>query len=159
MLAVAVAGCVLTGCTSTTTNSGEAAGTPTAPASSAASPAPVPGTATSAPAQAAASAPALAPASAGPGSGTKNGPDSFVGVVRAKLPEVAVDRRDEEIQAIADSACSGLIAGKTADDVIAAARTLGTVDAEATDHATARELVKLAIDTTCFGERDRVDEF
>jgi hypothetical protein len=43
--------------------------------------------------------------------------------------------------------------------VIAETRTLGTADAEATDEATARELVKLAIDTVCLDQAKRVDEF
>ncbi|GIE99856.1 DUF732 domain-containing protein [Paractinoplanes rishiriensis] len=85
--------------------------------------------------------------------------DTFVDVVRARLPEVALDRRDEEIQAIADAACADLAAGKDADDVVAAARSLGTLDAGATDHATARELIKLAIDLTCPEQARRVDEF
>ncbi|MEU4423309.1 hypothetical protein AB0F81_22000 [Actinoplanes sp. NPDC024001] len=85
--------------------------------------------------------------------------DSFVSVVRAQLPDVARDRPAAEIQAIADLACADLAVGKSADDVVAAARTLGTLDAEATDQATARELIKLAIDTTCLDQRDRVDDF
>jgi hypothetical protein len=42
---------------------------------------------------------------------------------------------------------------------VAETRSLGTPDAEATDQATARELVKLAIDTTCPDQDRRVDEF
>ena len=83
----------------------------------------------------------------------------FVSVVRAQLPEVARDRADGDIQAIADSACADLAAGRSADDVVAATRSLGTLDAEATDQATARELIKLAIDTTCLDQAARVDEF
>lgn len=84
---------------------------------------------------------------------------SFVDVVREKLPEIAADRRDEEIQAIADTACAELGAGKKADAIVAGTRSLGTLDAEATDQATARELIKLAIDTTCPDQSRRVDEF
>jgi hypothetical protein len=66
---------------------------------------------------------------------------------------------EQEIQAIADTACADLAGGKDSDTIVDAARTLGTVDAEATDHVTARELVKLAIDTTCLDQAPRVDEF
>jgi hypothetical protein len=90
---------------------------------------------------------------------TKVGANAFVSVVRARVPEVAAGRTDQEIQAIADTACADLTGGKDSDTIVDAARTLGTVDAEATDHATARELVKLAIDTTCLDQAPRVDEF
>ena len=83
----------------------------------------------------------------------------FVDVVRAQLPDVAVDRRDEELQAVADQACAALADGKDADGIVAQTRSLGTADAEATDQATARELIKLAIDTTCPDQDRRVDEF
>ncbi|MEU4624704.1 hypothetical protein AB0G04_32620 [Actinoplanes sp. NPDC023801] len=83
----------------------------------------------------------------------------FPRVVRDRLPEIAEGRQDPELQAIADTACDDLAAGKSAGAIIVVTRTLGTLDAEATDHATARELVKLAIDTTCFEQRGRVDEF
>ncbi|SDS59235.1 hypothetical protein [Actinoplanes derwentensis] len=86
-------------------------------------------------------------------------PDSFVGVVRAQLPEIAEGRTDRQIQAIADTACTGLAAGESGDTIVDTTRTLGTADAEATDHATARELIKLAIDTTCLPQAPRVDEF
>jgi hypothetical protein len=80
-------------------------------------------------------------------------------VVQARLPEVAADRRDEEIAAIAERACAGLAAGDDGDDIVAETRSLGTADAEAVDQATAREMIKLAIDTVCPAESDRVDEF
>jgi hypothetical protein len=83
----------------------------------------------------------------------------FPRVVRDRMPEIAEGRNDTELQAIADTACDGLASKKSADAIVGVTRTLGTLDAEATDHATARELVKLAIDTTCFEERGRVDEF
>ncbi|MBG0564150.1 DUF732 domain-containing protein [Actinoplanes aureus] len=85
--------------------------------------------------------------------------EGFVEVVRSSVPEVAAERSDEEIQAVADSACADLAAGKAAHDVVTATRSLGTLDAEATDQATARELIKLAIDTTCPDQAGRVDEF
>jgi hypothetical protein len=82
-----------------------------------------------------------------------------VRVVRARVPDVASGRSTAEIAAIATTACRSLRAGRSADDVQAEARSLGTLDAEATDDATARELVKLAIDTTCLDQAKRVDEF
>jgi hypothetical protein len=87
------------------------------------------------------------------------GLDRFVAVVRAKVPEVAVDRRDEEIEAVAQQACASLAAGRAAGAVVAETRSLGTADVEATDQATARELIKLAIDTVCPAQAKRVDEF
>jgi hypothetical protein len=96
---------------------------------------------------------ASVPDDAAPGSG------DFVSVVKQKLPQVAADRRDEEIALVAEQACAGLSAGLSADQVTAETRTLGTQDAEATDEATARELVKLAIDTVCLDQAKRVDEF
>ena len=87
------------------------------------------------------------------------GTAGFVSVVREQLPEVAVDRRDDEIAAVAEQACASLAAGDDADAVVAGTRSLGTADAEAVDHATARELIKLAIDTVCPDQDRRVDEF
>ncbi|GIF44490.1 hypothetical protein Axi01nite_88010 [Actinoplanes xinjiangensis] len=83
----------------------------------------------------------------------------FVRVVRAQLADIAAGRSDADIQAVADTACAGLAAGRSTDEIVDSTRSLGTLDAEATDHATARELIKLAIDTTCFDQRGRVDEF
>jgi hypothetical protein len=80
-------------------------------------------------------------------------------VVRAKAPDVAAGRTATEIAAVATTACRSLRAGRAADQITAEARSLGTLDAEATDDATARELVKLAIDTTCLDQARRVDEF
>jgi hypothetical protein len=113
-----------------------------------------------APAATAGSAPAT-PTEGGTGGAPagEDGSARFVAVVRDKLPAVAADRRDEEIGQIAEQACAGLSGGKSADEVVAQARTLGTVDAEATDHATARELIKLAIDTVCPDQAKRVDDF
>jgi hypothetical protein len=90
---------------------------------------------------------------------TGSGLAGFVAVVRSRVPEVALDRRDEEIAAVAQQACASLAAGTSADALVAETRSLGTADAEATDQATARELIKLAIDTVCPDQRDRVDEF
>ncbi|GAA4966246.1 DUF732 domain-containing protein [Actinoplanes utahensis] len=85
--------------------------------------------------------------------------DRFVTVVKTELPAVAAGRTDQEIRAIGDTACDDLAAGGKADVIVATTRTLGTLDAEATDQATARELVKLAIDTICLDQSGRVDEF
>jgi hypothetical protein len=83
----------------------------------------------------------------------------FASVVRDRVPEVAVDRRDDEIAAVARQACASLASGKEADALVDETRSLGTADAEATDQATARELIKLAIDTVCPEQSGRVDEF
>lgn len=83
----------------------------------------------------------------------------FTAVVREKLPEIANDRRDEEISSIAEQACVALAGDRSADDVIAGTRSLGTLDAVATDEATARELIKLAIDTVCPAQARRVGQF
>ena len=90
---------------------------------------------------------------------TTAGAAGFVSVVRERVPEVAADRRDEEIEDIARRACASLAAGDDADAVVAETRSLGTMDAEATDQATARELIKLAIDTVCPDQDRRVDDF
>ena len=92
-------------------------------------------------------------------SGGGDGAAEFVAVVRAQLPEVAAGRSADELAAVATTACDGLADGVPADGVTAAAQSLGTLDAEATDQATARELVKLAIDTVCLDQANRVDEF
>ncbi len=83
----------------------------------------------------------------------------FVKVVRAQVPEVARGRSDAEIATVAVQACQSLAAGRSADRIVAEAQSLGTLDAEATDQGTARELVKLAIDTVCLDQAGRVDEF
>jgi hypothetical protein len=90
---------------------------------------------------------------------SSGGTAEFVRVVRARVPEVAAGRTTAEIAAIASRACRSLRAGREAGAVQAEARSLGTLDGEATDDATARELVKLAIDTTCLDQASRVDEF
>ena len=83
----------------------------------------------------------------------------FVTAVRDGMTEVAAGRSDDEIGALGVHACAGLAAGTTADDLVATTRSLGTADAEAVDQATARELIKLAIDTACPDQASRVDEF
>ncbi|PRY33460.1 DUF732 domain-containing protein [Pseudosporangium ferrugineum] len=86
-------------------------------------------------------------------------PGAFIGTFREKLPELALDRRDDEIALIAEQACASLAANAPAGTVVAGTRSLGTIDAEATDQATAREIIKLAIDTACPGQSRRVTEF
>lgn len=93
------------------------------------------------------------------GTGASAQPEQFVLVVREQLPDVASGRTDEEIALIAETACDGLASGTPSDAVAAAAQSLGTLDAEANDPATARELVKLAVDTVCLDQAARVDEF
>jgi hypothetical protein len=132
-----------------------AADAPTVAAPTAAPSTAAPSTAT--PSTPAPSTPA-APAGESPGR-TSSGTTGFVSVVRAQLAEVAADRSDDDIAAIARQACTSLAAGDDADAVIAATRSLGTADAEAVDQATARELIKLAIDTVCPDQDRRVDEF
>ncbi|OJF13924.1 DUF732 domain-containing protein [Couchioplanes caeruleus] len=85
------------------------------------------------------------------------GTGAFVEAVRDKLPRIALDHRDEEIAAIAEQACSSLAGGDDAGAIVAATRDLA--GAAATDRATARRLVKLAIDTVCPDQDRRVDEF
>jgi hypothetical protein len=103
----------------------------------------------------AAVSPVTEPTPAAGGGGTQ----AFVDTVRRLVPEAATDRRDDEIVAVAQQACTSLAAGEDADAVVAGTRSLGTLDAEAVDHATARELIKLAIDTVCPDQDRRVDEF
>jgi hypothetical protein len=86
-------------------------------------------------------------------------PERFVTVVRHQVPDVATGRTDAELAAVAAAACEGLAIGLPADRVTADVRSLGTLDAAATDQATARELVKLAIDAVCPDQAGRVDEF
>jgi hypothetical protein len=87
------------------------------------------------------------------GSGSR-GLDGFVAGVRTRVPEVALDRRDEEIEEIAQQACAGLKGGKTAAAVVAQAAKLAGVD-----KPPAAELIKLAIDTVCPNQQDRAGEF
>lgn len=107
--------------------------------------------------------PAVAPTAPAPTAAAPDdpvtSPAGFVAVVRAQLPEVAAGRTDDELHAVARQACVDLAAGTPADGVVATVQTLGTLDAEATDAGTARELVKLAIDTDCLDQAARVDEF
>lgn len=84
---------------------------------------------------------------------------AFVAQVRAKVPDVAAGRGDPQIAAVATAACAGLAARVPADALVSLTRTLGTLDASATDRANARELIKLAIHDVCPSQAGRVDEF
>ncbi len=83
----------------------------------------------------------------------------FVRIVRAQVPEVATDRSDAEIRALARRICADLARGTDGETLVGEVRSLGTLDAEAIADATARELIKLAIDTDCGDQAGRVDEF
>ncbi len=86
------------------------------------------------------------------------GVQRFVSTAKSQVPATS-GRSDAEIGAVGLQACALLKAGRPAAEIVALTRSLGTLDAEATDEATARELVKLAIDTICLDQRQRVDEF
>jgi hypothetical protein len=79
------------------------------------------------------------------------GLDRFVAAVQRDLPGVALDRRDEEVEALGEQACAGLEAGKT-DTAVA-----GEIGAEEVTAADARKLVTLARSTACPG-RPKVGE-
>jgi hypothetical protein len=81
------------------------------------------------------------PATTRPGAGT--GLDRFVAAVQARLPDVALDRRDEEVEELGRQACTALAAGKKTASVAGELRNLGVGEADA------RELVALAKGTAC----------
>jgi hypothetical protein len=87
------------------------------------------------------------------GSGSR-GLDGFVADVRSQVPQVAVDRRDEEIEEIAQQACPSLEADKKAAAVVTEVEEMAGVD-----KATADKLIKLAIETVCPAQHGRADEF
>ena len=103
----------------------------------------------SAPARAAAPAP-VTPQAVDEGRG---GTAGFVAAVQRDLPSLAVDRRDDELAALARQACAGLAAGRSADAVVTEIRAAGV------DRAGARRLIRLAIATVCPGRERRADEF
>jgi hypothetical protein len=146
---------------------GAASSTATGPSSQSTSAAPTTLTATAAPSVRPPASTGTSPspripapsASTASGATGNGGTAGFVKVVKAKLPEVAAGRSTAEIAAIATTACRSLRVGRSANRITVDARSLGTLDAEATDEATARELVKLAIDTSCIDQAARVDEF
>jgi hypothetical protein len=81
------------------------------------------------------------------------GDEGFAAAARRELPDLLVDRRDEELLAVAQEACTGLAAGRSAGAVVAGVRAIGT------DPAGARELVRLAIPAVCPEQDRRIDEF
>lgn len=85
---------------------------------------------------------AKSPAGVDAGSGSA-GLDRFVAAVQRKLPDVALDRRDEEVEELGEQACDALGKGRGAT---AAA---GEVGAQGVSPADARALVGLARDTLC----------
>lgn len=86
------------------------------------------------------SSPAAPRADAGSGSA---GVDRFVAAVQRKLPEVALDRRDDEVEDLGERACEALGAGRSAT---AAA---GEVAEQGVTPSDARALVGLARDDLC----------
>jgi hypothetical protein len=85
--------------------------------------------------------------------------DGFVTTVQKRMPKVVADRRDEELEAVAEQSCALLASGADARTIAAVARTLGTADPYATDLSTAHRLVKLSIATVCPAEKRRAREF
>ncbi|MEU4218364.1 DUF732 domain-containing protein [Actinoplanes sp. NPDC026623] len=81
------------------------------------------------------------------------GPSGFVAAVQDRLPDLAVDHRDDEIAEIAGEACTSLAAGEGARTVVAGTERFGT------DEATAHKLIKLAIDNVCPDQDRRIAEF
>ncbi|GAA0530022.1 hypothetical protein GCM10010172_08420 [Paractinoplanes ferrugineus] len=81
--------------------------------------------------------------------GGNAGLDRFLAAVRTQVPTVALDRREEEVEELGETACDGLSAG----------RSKTTVARELSEHgvtsADARKLVSLAGDTVC-GTRPKV---
>jgi uncharacterized protein DUF732 len=81
---------------------------------------------------------------AGAGTGDA-GLDRFVAAVQEQLPAVALDRRDEEVEALGTQACDALAAG---DNVPAVA---GELSAQGVTSADAEKLIALARSTACRG--------
>lgn len=79
---------------------------------------------------------------AGAGSGDAR-LDDFVAAVRKRLPAVALDRRDEEVEELGEHACEGLSAGRSGKAVAA------EIGEQGVPAADARALVALAGDTVC----------
>jgi hypothetical protein len=73
------------------------------------------------------------------------GLDQFVAAVQQRLPAVAMDRRDEEVEELGEQACDSLAAGQTAT---AAA---GEISDQGVELGDARKLVALARSTACPG--------
>jgi len=71
------------------------------------------------------------------------GLDRFVDAVRQKLPDVALDRRDEEVEDLGEQACDALHTGRSATAAAGAVAAQGVAPGEA------RALVGLARDNLC----------
>jgi hypothetical protein len=69
--------------------------------------------------------------------------DRFVAAVQRQLPEVAVDRREEEVAELGDRACHSLASGHRVPAVADEISGYGLTGADA------RALVTLARDTAC----------
>lgn len=98
---------------------------------------------------------AARPGRAAPASGadrSRADPAGFVALVQRELPGMAVDRRDEEIAALAQQTCADLAAGRSPGAVLTAVRTFGA------DRADARKLVRLAVGTVCPAQAHRTGE-
>jgi hypothetical protein len=85
-----------------------------------------------------------APTTAAKDAGSGNsGLDRFVTVVQKQLPDVALDRRDEEVEELGQEACSGLAAGKTP------AAVAGGLSDDGVSAPDARKLVTIAGQSLC----------
>lgn len=71
------------------------------------------------------------------------GLERFVTAVQRKLPQVALDRRDEEVQDLGNQACAALGSGRSATDAA------GVVAEQGVAPSDARALVGLAKDDLC----------
>jgi hypothetical protein len=69
--------------------------------------------------------------------------DRFVAAVQRQMPEIAVDRREEEVAAIGELACASRAAGKRKAAVVAEIEEAGVSAADA------RKLLTLAEATAC----------
>ncbi|MEV4410076.1 DUF732 domain-containing protein [Actinoplanes sp. NPDC049598] len=67
----------------------------------------------------------------------------FVAAVQRDLPEITIDRRDEEVAALGEQACKGLAAGRKAPAVVRELRAQGIPDLQA------KKLFALASTTAC----------
>jgi hypothetical protein len=84
------------------------------------------------------------------------GTTAFVAAVQRGFPALTVDRRDDELAAVAEQACADLTAGRDSATVLAGVRRL---DATAIDDRIARRLVHLAVNTVCPDQDRRIGEF
>ncbi|MBU2669278.1 DUF732 domain-containing protein [Actinoplanes bogorensis] len=85
-----------------------------------------------------------APRSSPPPSPTATrGYDQFVARVREKLPEVVIDRRDEEVAALGEQTCTGVRKGRPD------ATTVGEIQRQGLTPAAARAVLALAKATAC----------